>query len=92
MFASCKFEPTGFQRYLSVSTHNSLERAVNKMADYEVKTLQRFASKTPSDPPSIQTVTVSKRKNIVLLSNGNEFLYLMVEGNIVVSSYICPST
>lgn len=54
------------------------------MADYEVKTLQRFASKPPSAPPSIQTVTVSKRKNITLLSNGNEFLYLLVEDSIKV--------
>ena len=58
------------------------------MADYEVKTLRRFAFKAPSAPPSIQTVPVYKRKNIVLLSNGNEFLYLIVEGSIVVSSYI----
>ena len=57
------------------------------MADYEVKTLRRFASKASSVPPSIQTVSVSKRQNIVLLSNGNEFLYLIVEGTIVVSSY-----
>ena len=57
------------------------------MADYEVKTLRRFAFKAPSAPPSIQTVPVYKRKNIVLLSNGNEFLYLIVEGSIVVSSY-----
>ena len=73
----------------TVSTHNSPERAVqnegHKMVDYEVKTLQRFASKAPSTPPSIQTVTVSKRKNIALLSNGNEFLYLLVEGSIEVS-------
>ena len=73
-----------------MSTHNSLERAVqnddrNRMADYEVKTLQRFASKAPSAVPSIQTVTVSKRKNIVLLSNGDELLYLIVEDSIVVS-------
>lgn len=58
------------------------------MADYEVKTLRRFASKAPSAPPSIQTVPVYKRQNIVLLSIGNEFLYLIVEGSIVVSSYI----
>lgn len=56
------------------------------MADYEVKTLQRFASKAPSAAPSTQTVTVSKRKNIVLLSNGNEFLYLIVGDRIVVST------
>ena len=54
------------------------------MADYEVKTLQRLASKAPSATPSIQTVTVSKRKNIALLSNGNEFLYLLVEDSIKV--------
>lgn len=57
------------------------------MADYEVKTLRRFAYKASSAHPSIQTVSVSKRQNIVLLSNGNEFLYLIVEGSIVVSSY-----
>ena len=73
-----------------MNTHNSLERAVqndegHKMADYEVRTLQRFPSKAPSAPPSIQTVTVSKRKSIVLLSNGNEFLYLIVEDSIEVS-------
>ena len=57
------------------------------MAESEVKTLQRFAiaSKAPSAPPSIQTVIVSKRKNTVLLSNGNEFLYLIVEDSIEVS-------
>lgn len=58
------------------------------MADYEVKTLRRFASKAPSAPPSIQTIPVYKRQNIVLLSNGNEFLYLIVEDSIVVSLYI----
>lgn len=84
------FEPSGSQRYLPVSTHNSLERAVqndegHKMAENEVKTLQRFASIAPSAPPSIQTVTVSKRKKIVLLSNGNEFLYLIAEDSIDVS-------
>lgn len=73
-----------------MSTHNSLERAVqndegHKMAENEVKTLQRFASIAPSAPPSIQTVTVSKRKKIVLLSNGNEFLYLIAEDSIDVS-------
>ena len=55
------------------------------MAENEVKTLQRFASKAPSAPPSIQNVILSKRKNIVLLSNGNEFLYLIVEDSIEVS-------
>ncbi|KAL9968492.1 hypothetical protein ACROYT_G020593 [Oculina patagonica] len=53
------------------------------MADREVKTLQRFASKNSSAAPSIQSVTVSKRKNIVLLSNGSEFLYLVLEDSII---------
>lgn len=66
----------------------SRARGGHKMADYEVKTLRRFASKAPSAPPSIQTVPVYKRQNIVLLSNGNEFLYLIVESSIVVSIYI----
>lgn len=57
------------------------------MADNEVKTLQRFASIKPSAAPTIQTVTVSKRKSIVLLSNGSEFLYLVVEESIAVSIF-----
>lgn len=57
------------------------------MADNEVKTLQRFASIKPSAAPTIQTVTVSKRKNIVLLSIGSEFLYLVVEESIAVSIF-----
>ena len=52
-----------------------------------MKTLQTFAAKNSSAAPSIQAVTVSKRKKIVLLSNGSEFLYLVIEDSIVVSAF-----
>ena len=57
------------------------------MADYKVKTLQRFAATKQSITPTIQTLTVSKRKNIVLLSNGSELLYILVEDSVTVSIF-----
>lgn len=58
-----------------------------KMADYGVKTMQRFAPLKPSATPVIIIYTVSKRSDIVLLSNGSHFLYIVVDDSVAVSIY-----
>ena len=50
-----------------------------------MKTLQKFAAAKPYAAPKIQTITISKRRKILLLSNGSEFLYLVVEDSLAVS-------
>ena len=52
-----------------------------------VKTMQKFASVDTSMGSTILPVNLSKRKNILLISNGREFLYLVVDGSLSVSIY-----
>ena len=52
-----------------------------------VKTMQKFASVNTSKGSTILPVNLSKRKNILLISNGREFLYLVVDGSLSVSIY-----
>jgi len=47
-----------------------------------VKTMQKFASVNTSMGSTILPVNLSKRKNILLISNGREFLYLAVDGSL----------
>lgn len=57
----------------------------------EVKTLQKFASvKSSISGPTIQTIALSKSRNILMISNGSEFLYLVVEHNVAVSIHLRP--
>ncbi|PFX34684.1 Fanconi anemia-associated protein of 100 kDa [Stylophora pistillata] len=53
-----------------------------KMADHQVKTIQRFSPLKPIAAPEIVIHTVSKRKSIVLLSNGSQFLYILVDDSV----------
>ena len=50
-----------------------------------MKTLEKFASVNSSMSSTILPVNVSKRKNILLISSGREFLYLVVDGSLNVS-------
>lgn len=52
-----------------------------------MKTMQKFASVDTSMGSTILPVNLSKRKNILLISNGREFLYLLVDGSLNVSIY-----
>ena len=52
-----------------------------------VKTMQKFASVDTSMGSTILPVNLSKRKNILLISNGRKFLYLVVDGSLSVSIY-----
>lgn len=59
----------------------------NKMADVgSVKTLHNFGPLKPFAPSTIQAVTLAKRRKILLLSNGSEFLYLVEDDTLIVSN------
>ena len=59
------------------------------MAEVEgsVETLQNFAPIRPATFPMVDVALVSKRRKMLLLSNGSEFLYLLEEGKITVSNW-----
>ena len=52
-----------------------------------VNTMQKFASVNTAMGSAILPVNLSKRKNILLISNGREFLYLVVDCSLSVSIY-----
>lgn len=59
----------------------------NKMADVgSVKTLHNFGPLKPFAASTIQAVTLPKRRKILLLSNGSEFLYLVEDDTLIVSN------
>ena len=74
---------------LSFNSHNASGAQFKiKMAGVgNVKTMQKFASVNTSMGSTILPVNLSKRKNILLISNGREFLYLAVDGSLSVSIY-----
>lgn len=53
-----------------------------------VKTLVKFATVKPCTGLPIQAITLSKRRNILLVSNGSEFLFLVAEDSLAVSKNI----
>ena len=59
----------------------------NKMADVgSVKTLHNFDPLKPFAASTIRAVTLAKRRKILLLSNGSEFLYLVQDDTLIVSN------
>ena len=50
-----------------------------------VKTLLKFATVKLCTGLPIQAITLSKRRNILLVSNGSEFLFLVAEDSLAVS-------
>ena len=57
------------------------------MADVgSVKTLHNFGPLKPFAASTIQAVTLAKRRKILLLSNGSEFLHLVENDTLIVST------
>lgn len=57
------------------------------MADVgSVKTLHNFSPLKPFAASTIQAVTIAKRRQILLLSNGSDFLYLVEDDTLIVSN------
>ena len=54
----------------------------------DVKTLHKFASVKSYTGNTIQSVNSSKRRIILLISNGSEFLYLVVDNSLNVSVHL----
>ena len=51
-----------------------------------MKTLHNFGPLKPFAASATQAVTLAKRRKILLLSNGSEFLYLVEDDTLIVSN------